>query len=965
MSIERQFIGWNGSLAELTAKAILAVGKPVEGMKAIDLTAHRVIVPSQFAGRLIREQLAIQSPNGVLLPKIETPESFLNWGETNTSTATPTEALLTWIEVLEKTDRSELRDLFPSSEGGRFDFNHAKRFAKILCELRDELGGSATINDFAGVARNPKNPEPQRWSDLAKLEERYRELLKHLELKDHNDLRVELANGTGKPEGITHIWLASISEPQPLFLTALKRIEPNFAVHILVGADIDEANNFDTWGRPKTEVWRDRKSDWKDFKNNVHVVGNPNESVVRLRQLLGAAKPADGIHAVCACDRETDAPKITALIHSLGGESVNPLGNAHSSHPLHQTLSVIIKLLGKDEPDLATTKEAVLIPSIVQLIFKDFSADKFTYINKILDLADQYFFRGILSNTCSEIQKIKNADDKKLNNISETLEIIISWRNQHRSLAWQSSLNLLIDGLVDQKNLDEDNREDAFTIDVIEALLKQAGQVEALFNSRLDLSHQDFIGLALVSTTSHGFRRTVPLISVHLPGWIEAPWEPVPHPIIFGLNDHIIPKSRHAHPFLPAQLCEMVGLSTNDEKFAAAAFTFEQLWRQRQESGLLDIIVPQQDTQGEPLRPSRLLFLGPDEHLCARVQHLFTDTPNQEAQPYWEIPEEHKLIPLADSESAEKAKHSISATSFKDFLGNSAEYWLKRALRLNALEYGQIELNNSGFGTLIHGALKLFGQEYINKSAEDLSEIEEVFTRCFIQHVKDTFGENPSRSITVQLESAKARLLAFAPKQLELFKEGWLIHSVETALPKLDKNDFHGVEITGTYDRLDVHNDGVRYRVYDYKTFSKAKNADTEHLGTANENALFTSEITNKDGKIEAKRWIDLQLPVYQLCVSTDLIKKNPKLTPKVEAGYICLPENNNPQIKIWENYTENNCDKAALEAIKHVCEKISEGTPEAFQSILSESEYPILKTLTGRPIESYMKINQLGEVRK
>ena len=178
----------------------------------------------------------------------------------------------------------------------------------------------------------------------------------------------------------------------------------------------------------------------------------------------------------------------------------------------------------------------------------------------------------------------------------------------------------------------------------------------------------------------------------------------------------------------------------------------------------------------------------------------------------------------------------------------------------------------------------------------------------------------------------------------------------------MDKKDFFGVEITGTYDRLDVHSDGVRYRVYDYKTFSKAKNADTNHLGTANLDDLFISEITIND-KTDTKRWIDLQLPVYHLCVSTGL-ERDLKIKPKVEVGYICLPEKE-PVIKIWENYTENDCDKAALEIIKRVCEKISEGTPEAFQSILSESEYPILKTLKGRPIESYMKINQLGEIRK
>jgi len=962
MSIERQFIGWSGSLAELTAKAILAVGKPVPGMKAIDLSSHRVIVPSQFAGRLIREQLAIQSSHGVLLPKIETPESFLNWGETNTITATPTDALLTWIEVLEKTDRSCLRNLFPGSVGGRFDFNHAKRFATVLCELRDELGGSSKINDFAGVAKLQDNLEPLRWADLAELEKDYRKLLSERGLKDHNDLRVELANGTGKPEGVTDIWLACITEPQPLFLTALKRIESSYQVHVLIGADKNESTNFDSWGRPNPEIWRERKSEWKDFKNNVHVVGSPNDSIVKLRQLLGAAKPQDCVHAVCACDRETDAPKITALIHSLGGEAINPLGFAHSSHPLHQTLSVLIKLLGKDEPDLAITKEALLIPSILKLIFKDASPKRFTYVNKTVDWADQYFFRGLLSDTCSEIQRINKTDEEKLTIIYETLKSIISWRDNQLSLDWQSSLSGIVDGLIDKKNLDEDNLDDAFTLEVIEALFKQAVQVNASFSSRSDLSHQDLMGLTLDTIAAQRFRRNDAKEAVNLPGWIEAPWEPVPHLIIFGLNDHLIPKSRHAHPFLPAKLCEMVGLPTNEEKFAAAAFTFEQLWRQRQESGLLDIIVPQQDTEGEPLRPSRLLFLGPDEELCARVQHLFTDTPNLEAQPYWEIPEEHKLVPLADSESAEKAKHSISATAFKDFLNNSAEYWLKRALRLNEVEYGQIELNNSGFGTLIHGALKLFGQEYINKTTGDLNEIKEALNRCFDEYVKGTFGENPTSSILVQLESAKTRLLAFAPKQLELFNEGWLIHSVETPLPKLDKKDFFGVEITGTYDRLDVHSDGVRYRVYDYKTFSKAKNAGTNHLGTANLDDLFISEITIND-KTYTKRWIDLQLPVYHLCVSTSL-ERNLKIKPKVEVGYICLPEND-PVIKIWENYTENNCDKAALETIKRVCEKISEGTPESFQSILDESKYPILKTLTGRPIESYMRINQLGEIRK
>ncbi|MBJ7494748.1 MAG: hypothetical protein JHC77_06965, partial [Opitutales bacterium] len=218
MSIERQFIGWNGSLAELTAKAILAVGKPVEGMKAIDLSAHRVIVPSQFAGRLIREQLAIQSTHGVLLPKIETPESFLNWGDRNLEIANSEDSLLAWIEVLtdESFDREDYPNLFPDTKNQKvkFDFHSAKTFAQQLIRLRDQLGGSRIAHNFKKVA-DVCEEEPERWEDLAKLEDQYLAVLEKMEKGDHNQIRTSLATGDGMPEGVDAVWLVSLLDPQP------------------------------------------------------------------------------------------------------------------------------------------------------------------------------------------------------------------------------------------------------------------------------------------------------------------------------------------------------------------------------------------------------------------------------------------------------------------------------------------------------------------------------------------------------------------------------------------------------------------------------------------------------------------------------------------------------------------------------------------------------------------------------
>ena len=80
-----QHIGWSSPLAQAVAGCILKgqTGSPV------DLGAHRVIVPSSFASRLIQEELAKQAPNGVLLPVFQTPTEFLNFGDRSSGAKVP------------------------------------------------------------------------------------------------------------------------------------------------------------------------------------------------------------------------------------------------------------------------------------------------------------------------------------------------------------------------------------------------------------------------------------------------------------------------------------------------------------------------------------------------------------------------------------------------------------------------------------------------------------------------------------------------------------------------------------------------------------------------------------------------------------------------------------------------------------------------------------------------------------
>ncbi len=156
-----QFTGWSKFLAEQVAHALLKEAQRLRGPETptglpIDLGSHRVIVPSSFASRLIQEELAKLAPDGILLPVFQTPDKFLNWGDSHLNVATKEACLLAWIEVLISPDfdRGHYPDLFPAETASGFTFDEALKFAIQLMQIRDQLGGSAKVHGLASVAES-------------------------------------------------------------------------------------------------------------------------------------------------------------------------------------------------------------------------------------------------------------------------------------------------------------------------------------------------------------------------------------------------------------------------------------------------------------------------------------------------------------------------------------------------------------------------------------------------------------------------------------------------------------------------------------------------------------------------------------------------------------------------------------------------------------------------------------------
>ena len=1011
---ERIFIGWETSLSRGVASQLLTkvMGNKTRGdgsgkwrlsaaskeadPSVIDLGEHLVIVPSAFAERLIREELARQSGSGVLLPRIETAERFLNWGDARMGVASRADVLMAWLKVLVGLDCGDYPVLFPANQrGDRLDYTDALSLAEALIKLRDTLGGSELGHTIRSVCELGLSIETKRWEQLALLEDAYIAALGP-NLRDHNAIRAMLAKEGAAPEGIRHIWVAALPDPQPLLIAALRRLAEKVDIHVLVGAGAEDAAAFDDWGRPVPAVWHERRADWKDFTKRVHLVGDPADGLRKLEQLLGKAKPAVGLHAVVACDREADAPRVAATIRSMGAEAVNPLGSAHGTHMIHQALATWAGLLGDREPDFAWLQKALNNTHVAKAA-AGVTGVEFSLANRALSIAEAQVIRGSLSEIGAQVERVCAEADKEpeLNYhlrkalvemiaLLEPVRRLLACRDELGKGGWHESFGKMLGKLApNRRHLQEDNPDDAFTLDVLMSLEEAAEELRVATARLGDLpiSREDHIRLVLSAAAPNRFRRPESTDSINLPGWVEAPWEPVPHLVVFGLNDELIPRVALADPFLPAGLRNLIGLPSNEQAFATAAFCFEQLWRQRQNGGRLDVVVPQTDSNGDPRRPSRILFLGPDEHLTERVLQLFKESPEADAQPYWEIPQEHKFVPARSAKEAQLELTEISATDFKHYLCNPTEFWMRKKLGMDSPRQEALEMSAANFGNLIHAAVEAFGHNWLGREDTDgltaeaiRSELDE-YLEAYAHRVH---GATPSPSVLIQINLARQRVGAFAKAQALLFNPGprtkdkrkWIIMAVEGKLPPLKmgpdpKLGLGTLTVKGRFDRLDYCKETKEWRVYDYKTFGQKATPSGKHLkGGKGAVGRFVSVFGEEK---KPKAWVDLQLPAYVACLEQGLKLRDEKIgSPgvidlpkgaKVQPAYFCMPaQAGDTSAAEWKDYHKQYHEEA-LKQMQAVIAGILKGE---FLPEDTESEYPILPGMAGRRMADYMDLEAL-----
>jgi ATP-dependent helicase/nuclease subunit B len=872
---ERVFTGWDRPVLEV-ALDWLCRGWSAGPLVLDDLLA---IVPTAQSGRRLREGLATRAAmagTGVLAPTVVTPEVLLTWGPGQKALASPLEVLAVWTRLLRDLDLSEFPALFPALTTPPLqDVDWALGVARRLVELRALLGEQG-LTIAAAAARLGAAPgqtdawEPGRWGDLCRLEERYLDRLNRFGLHDANLERREAAKAAVLPERVRRVVVVAVPDPQPLALEILARVAGALPVTVLVHAPASHADDMDEWGRPGP-VWQQPTCAIPIPESAIHLVARPQDQARKAVQLLReATAPGLGL-----CDSEV-LPHLELLLREAGTPAYDPAGTPLARTAIFELLTLAADLAADDRFD--TAARLLRLPEVLAFLGR----------------------RGIVASPSLLLTAMDTLQNRHL---PHSLTAAAHWATEESAedLPGAGPLAVACQALAD---LVAPLRQPDAGADAVLALLQTVYAARPLdphaprdrhFAAAATTIAEAVAGLSAPTLqascpetplrlrlllTALASRRLDPVVTegLELDGWLELHWNPAPTLVLTGMNEGRVPESVVGHAFLPDTARRALGLLHNDRRLARDAYLLSAMLACRCRTGAVHLILGKVSSDGDTLRPSRLLLRCSDAELPGRALGLFRNLDPEGAHVPWQRAWTLRPPRLPPP-------NRLAVTAFRDYLACPFRFYLRHVVGMEALDDRKSELDALDFGTLCHGALEALAREPGLRESDDPQRLAGFLMDRARQWVEERFGSDLPAAVSVQLEAACQRLRAAAAVQAQQRAEGWRIVSGEYRLGDGSGVPFEGLLIRGTVDRIDRHRDG-RLRILDYKTSEKATPPAQQHLGPApragapGPDPLATlCEVGGKQ-----RRWQDLQLPLYRLFLGDSLGTVS-------ECGYFALPK--------------------------------------------------------------------------
>lgn len=835
--LETHSLDWETPLLPAVTERLLSFSSGA----VIDLSALLVIVPTRQAGRRLREALAVrvrESDRGLLPPKILTPNTLLQRHLKDQPIANEACVTAAWVHTLQAIDPGQFQAVFlslPEQSPG-----WQQGMAQRLAQLRDELGEEGlSIQEAAKLAAEAGH-ETERWRQLGRLEGLYLQTLQTHQLKDRNLARREAADQYTAPASTGRILLIATPDAQALPLKAIEKAAVETPVEIWT---YGPKELFDEWGRPLQEIWNQRPLDFESWGARMRTFG---ESKALTRQVATSTQGQTPESILIGLADSELTHTVAREMEESQTPSYDPEGV-----PLHVCrLGRLVELLCQlsREANTTTVRSLLQHPDLFQwlkssnskqhllrALDKTFQKHLCADLDAFMQFAESNRLKGALKALHSLRLRIKEAPQLALG-LSHALQTIyadVELAPDEHSKLW---------------------REQA---EGIRTLLTDIESAEAEFSN---LKPELAASLVLQGLRKSKVYPDRPREAHDLLGWLEMLWNDAPKMILAGIHEGKVPESVIGDAFLPENLREVLGLRTNDQRFARDAYLLEALCRRRAgKKGEIDILVAQQDAEGTPLKPSRLLFLGKPDTLLPRTQKLFSSLETGSTRTEHAVP--WKLRPPEGLPAPER----ISVSALRTYLECPFRYFLRHVMGMWPIDVESREMPPNAFGTLTHEILsKLEGITIDSKTqAKDLSAKLHAIAKAEFEH---QFGRKLSFALRLQKEAILSRLQAFVERQIEDVQINGRIKIIDTEFKFT--HQIEGITLSGVIDRIDQRGDALE--LLDYKTADSPKTPAQAHLATVARKAppahLPEEAFFEHEGKIH--RWTDLQLPLYLLAQS-------------------------------------------------------------------------------------------------
>ena len=855
--IQLTFLDWRNPVLPAVADHLLA---GIGGSDIWDSSGTTVLVPTKEAGRRLREALAYrasQRGTGLFPPRVRPVHSLLEAAVA--SSASPLQVQLALARILLRSRADAFPDLFPAGSAGDAEeddrFALALRAARPLCELRSLLTEGGILFREVPERAGEGFEDTARWEDLARLEEELLAELGALGLEDPLVAARRAAENPRIDEGTHRVVVAAVPDLPSLAERALRRLAESIPVEILVHAPAEEAEAFDEAGRPRAEVWPERKIAIAD--SAIRLVADSQAQAVRTRELLAPrGDEADGkpLPAAVGVPDERVIPALRAELAEAGISAFDPGGHPLMRHPLTRLARTVGALALDDRFEDA----AALFrhPDVLDALLRRNEGEAFS-ISRLLVAADTVQNER-LPQSFSRFAEVAKDAAPELALAVETLRETVAQVRDAESVA--EGLRAAMTCMVSGRVLEADSLRDREFQAVARQLVDILDSVADLCDSGWlpERRDQQTVLNQLLENARYYFPEPGDAVpDVELQGWLELHWNDAPNLVLTGVNDHVVPESVVGHAFLPDSLRTTLVLTNNERRLTRDAYLLQTLLACREGGGgTVRILLGKQSPEGDVLRPSRLLFHCEEEHLPQRALELFGPGEPSARAPQRQTSWKLKPPPVAEARLPKR----LRVTSFRDYLACPFRFYLRHVLGMEACDDRKREMDALDFGTVCHLALKEFGRNRDLRESTDSDRIAAYLIEVAQTELARRYGPNPPAAVLIQCDSMAQRLRGAARVQARQRSLGWQILDAEVPLDPARAAEFSPLPISGTVDRVDRHEEDGTIRLLDYKTTDTPKPPATVHLATVREHTPGPA-IVSVGGKERA--WADLQLPLY------------------------------------------------------------------------------------------------------